>query len=85
MMTAAQIISLKAEVKAEVLRRQYTGSVASYGGSGYDFTINPTAGNPILIEHGNKIIQPLLAIKDISGLSNAVQGQLIPNAFDYSN
>ncbi len=84
MMTASQIVSLKAEVKAEMQRRHYTGSVASYGGASYDFTVTPAAGQPILTEHGNKIIQPLLAVKAISGLAAAVQGNPIPAAFDYS-
>ncbi len=84
MMTASQLVSLKAAVKAEMQRRRYTGSVASYGGTSYDFTMTPAAGQPVLTEHGSKIIQPLLAVKAISGLAAAVQGQPIPTAFDYS-
>lgn len=84
MMTADQIKTLKAQVKAEMLRRKYTGSVASYGGAAFDFTVQPTKDGPILAEHGNKVIQPINAVKPVAGLPNAVQGQPIPAAFDYA-
>ena len=33
-----RLIKLKEKVKAECLRRKYTGSVSSYGGTSYDYT-----------------------------------------------
>lgn len=38
---AERFTSLKAMVKAEVLRRNRSGSVASYGGAAYDYSVQP--------------------------------------------
>lgn len=65
MITAADFNNLKARVKAECLRRRYTGSVAEYGGSDYDYTVVPEAGGKILYEHYTKIANPLTAIDGI--------------------
>ena len=54
--------SLKASVKSECQRRQYTGSVTSYAGTGYDYTNTPTAGNVAAKEHYEKIAVPMNAI-----------------------
>jgi hypothetical protein len=43
-----RITDLKALVKAECLRRAYTGSVASYGGADYDYIVSSAIGNEIL-------------------------------------
>ena len=40
-------LALKAKVKAEMLRRSHSGSVAHYGGAGYDFTSPPTNDEPM--------------------------------------
>ena len=53
---------LKARVKAECLRRAHTGSVASYGGSAYDYTAVPAAGRVVKREHKAKLAEPLSAI-----------------------
>ena len=54
--------NLKARVKAECNRRRYTGSVSSYGGTAYDYTITPASGGIIRTEHRDKIATPLNAI-----------------------
>lgn len=66
MIASADFNDLKARVKAECLRRRYTGSVAEYGGSAYDYTVVPTAGGKILYEHYTKIADPLTAIDGIA-------------------
>ena len=66
---------IKALLKAEVGRRgktegtargQSVGSMASYNGSAYDFSTQPTAGAYIKNEHIQKITKPLDAIKGTS-------------------
>lgn len=57
-----RINSLKARVKAECQRRNASGSVASYGGTSYDYTNVPANGVTIAAEHRDKIMQPLKAI-----------------------
>ena len=57
-----QFTALKAKVKAECLRRNYKDPVASYGGSGYDYSLTPSAGVLTLEEHYEKIAIPMNAI-----------------------
>ena len=59
---ASDFISLKARVKAEMQRRKYTGSLTKYAGAEWDYVVQPTAGEKLLPEHYNKIIEPLNAI-----------------------
>ena len=49
--TATDINNLKASVKAEMLRRKYYGSVASYGSASYDYSTRPASGVSLLVEH----------------------------------
>ena len=60
--SASAFTELKARIKAECARRKYNGSVASYAGASYDYTVTPTTGDVPLPEHFNKIIVPLNAI-----------------------
>lgn len=53
---------LKAKVKAEMLRRNQSGSVASYGGTEYDYTVVPADGKIIKEEHREKLIVPMNAV-----------------------
>lgn len=53
---------LKAKVKAEMTRRDGTGSVSAYAGTSYDYTVAPAAGGTILEEHYEKLIVPLRAV-----------------------
>jgi hypothetical protein len=85
MMTAAQVVALKAKVKAEMARRSGTGSLASYATTTWDFTKTPTAGGMVLAEHGKKVIEPLLAVKPYGKLKPVVQNDLIPGDFDNAN
>lgn len=65
-----RLTKLKAKVKAECLRRKYTGSVENYGSSTYDFSNNPTVGGVIKREYYDKNATPL----------NAINNTLIPKA-----
>lgn len=62
--------SLKASVKAEMLRRNKNGSVESYGGVNYDYSTQPTSSVTINQEHYTKLIEPLRAVNP-SGLPDA--------------
>lgn len=44
-------------------RRNLTNPMTSYAGTEYDYTITPAQGGSILVEHINKIVEPLNAIK----------------------
>lgn len=63
--TATDITALKASVKAEMLRRNLTGSLAEFGSATYDFTVQPTAGNKVLGEHYSKIREPISKINSV--------------------
>ena len=65
-----RLTKLKAKVKAECLRRKYTGSVENYGSSTYDFSNNPTVGGVIGREYYDKNATPL----------NAINNTLVPKA-----
>ena len=74
---ASELVSIKARVKAEMLRRNQVGSLTAYGGSSYDYTVAPTVGGKILPEHWNKIITPMNAMVN-TGLSTVSSGNKIP-------
>lgn len=59
---ATDINSIKARVKAEMLRRKRNGSVAGYGGSAYDYTVTPAADVKVALEHLDKNLEPLRAV-----------------------
>lgn len=59
---ANRFTSLKSRVKAECTRRAHIGSVAEYGGTSYDYTVNPATGKVILKEHYTKLAIPMNAI-----------------------
>lgn len=65
-----RLTKLKAKVKAECLRRKYTGSVESYGSSTYDFSNTPIEGGIIEKEYYDKNATPL----------NAINNNLVPKA-----
>lgn len=71
--TASDFISLKARVKAECERRKYNGSVVTYGGTAYDYTVTPAPNSVPLPEHFNKIIVPMNKIMS-TGISQVVSG-----------
>ena len=59
---SARLNDIKARVKKECSRRNRTGSVASYAGASYDYTVVPADGVTILEEHYEKLAVPLNAI-----------------------
>lgn len=72
---ADRFVALKAMVKAEMQRRNQSGSVAGYGGSAYDYTAVPAAGKPIRAEHRDKLVTPMRAIN--SDLVPASAGNVV--------
>lgn len=58
----ADFKNLKAKVKAEMLRRQYQGSVTAYGSATYDYASAPTDNGPVLGEHLKKNLDPMNAV-----------------------
>lgn len=81
--SAARFTALKSKVKAEMKRRCRSGSVASYGGTAYDYTTTPAQGGIILKEHRDKLTVPLAAVN-----SNAVpntSGEKIISETELSN
>lgn len=81
MITAEKVIELKAKIKAEMLRRDGHGSLASYGDSNYDFITNPVIGELIKAEHGQKTVDLLLKIEDYGDLTLSNQNSVIPSSF----
>lgn len=69
-------INLKAAVKAECARRKYTGSVASYAGTQYDYTEIPTSQHIIPKEHFVKNNIPLKAINS-NGMPSSYEERVI--------
>lgn len=59
---ADRFTALKARVKAEMQRRNQSGSVADYGGSSYDYTVAPAAGKTVRAEHRDKLVTPMRAV-----------------------
>lgn len=78
---ASEFIALKARVKAEMLRRKYTGSLVSYGSSAYDYEVQPTEGSVVLPEHVNKLSKPLNAINN-TGISSEFESGDVITAID---
>ena len=76
---SSEMISLKAKVKAEVLRRSQSGSVSSYGGSSYDYnsTDIPTSNRPLQASAYNKIIEPAKSIGDLGTHNTLSSNQVI--------
>ena len=74
---ASDFVSLKARVKAEMQRRSYYGSLASYAGTAYDYTEVPADDKIIKTEHINKLVTPMNAI-NTSGYSTKSAGDVIP-------
>ena len=63
MLTVPQIAELKRLVKAEMARRSGNGSLTSFAGADWEFTIQPESGGRVLAEHGKKVINPLLEVE----------------------
>lgn len=65
LISASDFTTLKNLVKSEITRRSNSasvGSMSSYNGTSYDYTIIPTKGGSINLEHIQKITKPLDAV-----------------------
>lgn len=56
--TPGYFTTMKSRINAEMNRRKYNGSLVSYAGAVYQYTV----GNSILLEHVDKNLEPLRAI-----------------------
>lgn len=72
---ADRFTALKARIKAEMQRRNQSGSVEGYGGSAYDYTVAPAAGKTVRAEHRDKLVTPMRAVN--SDLAPASVGSVI--------
>lgn len=72
--------TLKAQIKAEMLRRNQTGSVASYGGANYDYTTAPASDTPLKREHYEKLVQPLRAVNSAGMPSESGADKVVTEA-----
>lgn len=80
---AERFTALKARVKAEMQRRNQSGSVAAYGAAAYDYTEAPATGKIIKQEHRDKLVTPMRAVNsdtvpDASG-AGQVRGAELAN------
>ena len=73
---ASDFVSLKARVKAEMNRRRYVGSLVSYAGTAYDYSVIPISGGVISTEHINKLVTPVNAIA-ASGYTAKNSGDIV--------
>ncbi len=65
--TSEKLNELKTKVRNEMKRRgatEHSASLSQYGGSSWDYSNTPKAGSPIIDEHVQKIIDPLLHVND---------------------
>lgn len=83
-MKASDLTTLKAAIKAEMLRRNGFGSLAEFGGTTYDFTVAPAVGVKTKPEHGQKTIDLLLKIEDYGNLVLVKENDPIPSDFNAS-
>ena len=79
---ASDFVSLKARVKAEMNRRCRSGSLTSYAGTNYDYSVTPASNEKILPEHLNKLTTPVNAISDC-GIAEKQSGDVIPALDDF--
>ena len=86
MLTADEIINLKAKVLAELTRRVHNGSLIQYTGPDYEFSTTPTKNKPVYAEQGEKFIKQLLQINDVGNLyfNDMARQQPIPSSFNYN-
>lgn len=80
---ASDFVSLKARVKAEMNRRCHSGSLTSYAGTNYDYSVTPASNGKILPEHLNKLTTPVNAISNC-GIAEKQSGDVIPALDDFN-
>ena len=83
LVSSDRIADLKERVKAECARRAFSGSVVSYAGTEYDYTVTPASGVIIKQEHRDKIATPLNAIN--SDIIAKASGQITISDGDITN
>lgn len=73
--SATRFTQLKAKVKAEMLRRKYSGSVANYGSSDFDYTVVPKLDGIVQTEHLDKLAVPMQAVnfEDIARTTDLIK------------
>ena len=69
MLSADEIINLKAKVATELARRNFNGSLVQYVSSDYDFEHVPEKDKPLYVEQGQKFMEQLLQVQDIGDLN----------------
>ena len=79
-MTVEELKTLKAKLKAEMLRRDGVGSLVAYGGSAYDFSTQPAVGMKTKPDFGEKTVDIFLKIEDFKDLKLTQEGNPIPRA-----
>lgn len=72
--------NLKTLTKSEMSRRKGYGSLEEYAGSNYDFATSPVKNGVILADQGDKTVNLLLMIKDITGVDKTQAGKILPNS-----
>lgn len=84
MITPEELIQLREKVEKEMKRRCYYGSLTSFSDDAWKFDIPPASGEEVLEEHGKKVIEPILQIKDYGDLNieDMKKGGVIPESFD---
>lgn len=80
-LTTDRLNQLKAEVKELMEERTYSGmggSLAAYAGIEWDFQKELQVSDPILSEHIQKIIDPLLQINDFKRDNSLIGNRQVP-------
>ena len=87
MLSADEIINLKARITSELTRRNVDGSLNSYISSDYNFTNTPDTDQPLYQEQGKKIIEQVTVIKDVGDLHfrDIDDYTPIPESFNYDD
>lgn len=80
-MRASDLAAMKAAIKNELSRRNGFGSVAQYAGAQYDLSKQPSIGEKIRPEYGQKTIDLLLRICDYGDLRKVQLDDPIPKSF----
>ncbi len=85
MATGQEFINIKQKVKAEMNRRNLNNSstnynsLAAYGGTSFDFSNAPVAGEVINSEIGEKTINLLYQVEDLENVEFVQQNNKLPS------
>ena len=81
-MTASEINEIKSRIKIEFEKRCGYGPVNQYTDSFYDFDTVPEVNKRILSEHGEKTLDLLLEVGEISNTYKTKKNRIIPPGFN---